>query len=213
MGVTELCFLSLGHQSRRQREGAIRRLFGLERCESSRPRLPRLAGYRIITGCYFPRLFHLRSSKHLTPINTVHSRWGVSTGQARETEARRHSLGLSVSHLWGLEPGNHDAQALGQIPHQLRREGGCYVFEAGTNSCGQGFWCLPRTRGPSHHQSTPDEERRHVELYGLVYKHPQHHPSGERWKYSKLYFQALVWQQGCLSSNEWSSDHFPLIAT
>ena len=156
MGVTELCFLSFGHQSRRQREGAIRRLFGLERCESSRPRLPRLAGYRIITGCYFPRLFHLRSSKHLTSINTVHSRWGVSTGQARETEARRHSLGLSVSHLWGLEPGNHDAQALGQIPHQLRREGGCYVFEAGTNSCGQGFWCLPWTRGPSHHQSTPD---------------------------------------------------------
>lgn len=58
---------------------------------------------------------------------------------ARETEARRHCLGLAVSHLWGLEPRNNDTQAAGQIPHQLGHEGGCCVFESNTSSCGHGF--------------------------------------------------------------------------
>lgn len=47
----------------------------------------------IITGCSFPSLFHLRSSKRLTLINVQHSGGRVPTEQSRETEARRHSLG------------------------------------------------------------------------------------------------------------------------
>ena len=108
---------------------------------------------------------------------------------------------------------DHDAQALGQIPHQLRREGGCCVFEAGTNSCGQGFWCLPWTRGPSHHQSTPRGRKASCRTLWPHMQAPSASVSGEGWKHSRLYFQALVWQQGCVSSSGWSSDHFPLIAT
>lgn len=56
----------------------------------------------------------------------------------------------------------------------------------------RGFDAYPELEAPATTKAHQMEERRHVELYGLMCKHPQHHPSGERWKYSKLYFQALV---------------------
>lgn len=93
--MTELCF-QFGQTEQR---GVLRRLLWLEQDESSQPLLPRLAWEGVIIGGCFPSLFHLRRSKLLTPINTLQSRWGVSTEQARETEARKHSLGLAVSHL------------------------------------------------------------------------------------------------------------------
>lgn len=83
-----------------------------------------------MTGYCLPSLFHLKSSKCLAPINALHSRWGVPTEQSRETEARRHSLGFAVSHPWGLEPRNPDAQAAGQVLPVLLKS---------TSSCARGF--------------------------------------------------------------------------
>lgn len=102
-------------------------LLWLEQYESSQSPLPRLVLQGIIIGCCFACLFHLQSSKHLTPVNTLYSRWEVSTEQARETEARRPSLGLAMSHLWGLEPRNPDAPAAGQITRQGMRTGAMFL--------------------------------------------------------------------------------------
>lgn len=105
----------------------MKSLLWLEEYESSQSPLPRLVLQGIIIGCCFPRLFHLQSSKHLTPVNTLYSRWEVSTEQARETEARRPSLGLAMSNLWGLTPRNPDALAAGQITRRGVRMGAMFL--------------------------------------------------------------------------------------
>lgn len=92
-----------------------------------------------------PSLFHLRSSEHLTPINTPQSRQEVPIEQARETEARRHSLGLAVNHLWGLEPRNPDAQTTGQILYQGVRVG-AMLLKAVPMAVVMGFDACPSQR-------------------------------------------------------------------
>lgn len=78
---------------------------------------------------------------------------------------------MAVSHLWGLESRNLDAQVTGQITHQIGCEGWMLDLNIGLVAVVRGSDACPITLALG--QSKPAARKVSFELYGLTSKHSE----------------------------------------